>query len=291
MASVTRVVETLALLTDGNAEDLRARARYLRQAGMLSTGGRGKGAPDATEQDAVVLLLALMAQGPQVDCPQTVNRLLNLRCTGGWREETIGRRQDGADIKATFPISWADMSAPLGGLLITAVKSAHAVGDRNALMQTVKAFCVWHGGDTALIELTNGDRAHYEEIRDPKAPAPALAPVRIRTMATIDRHIVGHLSDLTRPTQRSLQLEKTLPAEKTNAPRPEASEAFDESVVPQPPARAADPLTHPDSDTHTESVATGEIAESPKIIGLDQRRDTPAHDYGSIQPHGIARRA
>lgn len=235
---------------------------------MLTAGARGKGAPSATERDMVNLLLAVMAGGPQIDAPRVVVKLRALKLRGGFKAEHIGRGNDGAAITATKPLGPFNNEAaerPLGDLLQSAVTMAHQAGPRQGMLTGTTSLSVWHGGEAAMIEFTNGERYFYEAPHDPAAFRPVPPALPIRTMATVGVIAIAHLSDLSRPPEQQF-----LPLETKDAPQHEASGAS-ESMVVQRPAKAVDlpqdleDATSGDSGIERELDAPSNVVE----LGLD----------------------
>lgn len=73
MALVSDLVEAIAEVEDLPLPTVQMVARHLREAGLLSTGARGRNAPAATVTDAANLLIAVNANGCVVkDAPTTV---------------------------------------------------------------------------------------------------------------------------------------------------------------------------------------------------------------------------
>ena len=72
MALISHLVKELALNTGTAEKSITVIARWLREDGLLSQKGRGRGAAQATPLDAARLLIALMVGGKIKDAPQAV---------------------------------------------------------------------------------------------------------------------------------------------------------------------------------------------------------------------------
>lgn len=72
MALISDIVKELALSTSTAEKSVTVIARWLREDGLLSQKGRGRGAAQATPLDAARLLIALMVGGKISNAPQVV---------------------------------------------------------------------------------------------------------------------------------------------------------------------------------------------------------------------------
>jgi hypothetical protein len=72
MARLSDLVIDLAAVLRMEATTINTYARHLREAGLLSQGGRGVNAAQVTPLDAARLLIAMMVDGHAKDAPQTV---------------------------------------------------------------------------------------------------------------------------------------------------------------------------------------------------------------------------
>lgn len=72
MALISDLVTELSVMSGMPQETVAGFARYLREAGLLSQKGRGRGAARATALDAARLCTALMVGGRAKDAPQAV---------------------------------------------------------------------------------------------------------------------------------------------------------------------------------------------------------------------------
>lgn len=108
MALVSDLVEAIAEVEDLPLPTVQMVARHLREAGLLSTGARGRNAPPATVTDAANLLIAVNANGCIVkDSPTTVleYRGLMLHMSDGpllyrWKAEGNMRTRVDAEFEA-----------------------------------------------------------------------------------------------------------------------------------------------------------------------------------------------
>lgn len=72
MALVSEIVTELAAMSGASAQSVGVLARALREAGLISQRGRGRGAAHATPLDAARLCIALMVGGRHRDAAQVV---------------------------------------------------------------------------------------------------------------------------------------------------------------------------------------------------------------------------
>ena len=72
MALISHIVKELAESTGTAEKSITVIARWLREDGLLSQKGRGRGAAQATPLDAARLLIALMVGGKMKNAPQAV---------------------------------------------------------------------------------------------------------------------------------------------------------------------------------------------------------------------------
>ncbi len=90
MALVSDLVGVIAEVEGLPEGTVALNARVLREAGLLSTGARGRNAPKATVRDAANLLIGVNACGCIVkDAPAAVESYRRLRTDGGHGETTI----------------------------------------------------------------------------------------------------------------------------------------------------------------------------------------------------------
>ena len=81
MALISEVVTELHVMSGIEERSIALIARHLREAGLLSQKGRGRGAAHATPLDAARLCIALMVNGKLKDAPQAVVDFGQLRCS------------------------------------------------------------------------------------------------------------------------------------------------------------------------------------------------------------------
>ncbi|GAK34603.1 hypothetical protein AQ1_02502 [alpha proteobacterium Q-1] len=81
MVLISSVVKELSEMSKIEETSVATYARALREAGLLSQKGRGRGAAHATPLDAARLLIALMVGGKVKDSPQAVRDFGKMRCT------------------------------------------------------------------------------------------------------------------------------------------------------------------------------------------------------------------
>lgn len=77
MAVVTELVDAVAALTGREEASVRLFARTLREAGLMTQGGRGRSAPHMTSLDAARLLIGIMVGSPTraVELCQEIGKL------------------------------------------------------------------------------------------------------------------------------------------------------------------------------------------------------------------------
>lgn len=78
MARLPALIDLIASFRGGERKNLELQARFLREAGLLSRGKRGSGAPPVTAEDAAVLLLAHLATTSATSAPDIVQRYSKL---------------------------------------------------------------------------------------------------------------------------------------------------------------------------------------------------------------------
>lgn len=81
MALISEIVTELHVMSGIEERSITLVARHLREAGLLSQKGRGRGAAHATPLDAARLCIALMVNGKLKEAPQAVRDFGRLRCT------------------------------------------------------------------------------------------------------------------------------------------------------------------------------------------------------------------
>jgi hypothetical protein len=78
MATLTELVETVANVEGLDSASVRLIARLVREAGLVTTGGRGPSAGQMTVKDAANLLIAVNATGKVQEAAQTVRSFRRL---------------------------------------------------------------------------------------------------------------------------------------------------------------------------------------------------------------------
>ncbi|OHV15652.1 hypothetical protein BK022_17535 [Methylorubrum extorquens] len=78
MARLPALIDLIASFRGGERKNLELQARFLREAGLLSHGKRGSGAPPVTAEDAAILLLAHLATTSATSAPDIVQRYSKL---------------------------------------------------------------------------------------------------------------------------------------------------------------------------------------------------------------------
>lgn len=99
MALLSQLVGVLAEVTGDPEPGMVVLARSLREAGYITTGGRGRSAAHMTERDAAAMLLAVASGGDNTRAADTLRHVGNLRLLEG----SEGRTYDGVHEK--FPLS------------------------------------------------------------------------------------------------------------------------------------------------------------------------------------------
>lgn len=99
MALLSQLVGVLAEVTGDPEPGMVVLARSLREAGYITTGGRGRSAAHMTERDAAAMLLAVASGGDNTRAADTLRHVGNLRLLEG----SEGRTYDG--VHGKFPLS------------------------------------------------------------------------------------------------------------------------------------------------------------------------------------------
>jgi hypothetical protein len=270
MTTATRASEAIAFQTGLSAEDIRARVRYLRLAGLIKGGATGKSAPDLDEVEALLLLLGGLSQGPQVKTSEFVKSIFSLRHQ---RTDRVDVHDVGPNKTAIVTDHAISFSPPdfdelkflhennFGQVLLWAVSRCHTEQGRAQVQSLISGFSVWADGRQALIERANNGKRHwFGQPNSPDLRAPAIAPMRVSLMATAPAGILAVLSDLT----QEQAAQRTLSLGKEEAPRPEANGAFEPSATQQ----AGKPVDHSaqeaESDISTDSASRERIV-SPRV--------------------------
>jgi hypothetical protein len=81
MGTLSGLVKTIAVVQGLDENQVLWIARYLREAGLISQGGRGRGGAKMTISDAVNLLIGVNAPGAPKDAPTLVRTFRELRLT------------------------------------------------------------------------------------------------------------------------------------------------------------------------------------------------------------------
>ncbi len=88
MAKLSALIPAVASVLDLPEETVAIYARHLREARLITTGGRGPGGADMTPRDCTNLLIAIMGADLVKDAPRVVPKYRRLRAgrqTTGWR--------------------------------------------------------------------------------------------------------------------------------------------------------------------------------------------------------------
>lgn len=288
--TVTRLCDHIGLATGLSPEDLKMRARALRQAGLLPPSPRGAGAIPATTLDAITILLAAMGQGLQSRSPDVVDALRDLRYQRTDAVETINENS-GAVItrrsnKALSAAVVANLRAMnLGAILGYVIDQCRTNAGRQDILTNIKSLHIWQDGSMAMAETPDGQRVWYGMDENPNAPPPAVTTARVSFMSSVPASVLAILADLTvRPEELSMQTE--LPLLKTNAPPVPAGEASDDSVSPNPGANPVVSRSQPESTAERDSDASpndsGQRGSQTTALG-DAR-----HNVVKLQPQGIS---
>ena len=100
MALISHLVEELAKSTGVAEKSITVIARWLREDGLLSQKGRGRGAAKATPMDAARLLIALMIDGKIKNAPQAVRDFGQLVL---FSQQSSGHRQISLEMLCGLP--------------------------------------------------------------------------------------------------------------------------------------------------------------------------------------------
>ncbi len=90
MATLSRLVETIAAVEGIDPERVGAIARVVREAGLIATRGRGPSAADMSETDAANLLIAVNVAETARTAPEMVTRYRLLQASKKALETTFG---------------------------------------------------------------------------------------------------------------------------------------------------------------------------------------------------------
>lgn len=90
MALLSQLVGVLAQVTGDPEPGMVVLARSLREAGYITTGGRGRSAAHMTERDAAAMLLAVAAGGDNTRAADTLRHVGSLRLLEGSEGRTFG---------------------------------------------------------------------------------------------------------------------------------------------------------------------------------------------------------
>ena len=93
MARLTDLVATMAQATGQREQSISQLARHLREAGLITQGGRGRGAAHMTPRDATNLLLGVLASDQWQDAPERVTHAREAQFTG-WERNYDGAARD-----------------------------------------------------------------------------------------------------------------------------------------------------------------------------------------------------
>jgi hypothetical protein len=194
VSTVSQLVEKIIAATGKPGEDVRARAKRLRQVEMLPSGPRGRGAPHVTSEDAVRLLLSVLAGNAQVRAEQAPPALWRLRYTHTVLEQVLGTAVNEQVTRTTLMAEHppADFSEkPFGDLLVWTVDRARTEEGRRDLNFEV---LVWQDGTSAAFRFPDGRTWWFAGQAEGTLARPVnLAPAR--TMTSVPAVIFAILAD------------------------------------------------------------------------------------------------
>jgi hypothetical protein len=245
LATAAQLVDQIVAATGLAGEDVRQRARRLRELGMLPTGRKGRGAPHIDARHAVTLLFSALAGGPVSRAGELPTSLWRLQ----WTHTTVERptnQQAGATLIEHKLIAQRGSSTPqsvmaFGDQVVWGVLECRFAYRRAHLASVVRQLSVWQDGHIAEISFADGGRLWYGPVAEPNALAAPVNIARVSTMATVPFAIIPILSDLV------IDSERQAGPQSISGPSAEGGE---------PPTPAAQPVS----------------PQASQIVGFDQHR-------------------
>lgn len=276
-ATVTRFCEQIATATGLAADDLRVRAKYLREAGMLPQSGRGRGATPATTADAAKILLAALGGGMQNRSPQTVAALWQLKYSDSDRLLRFGDDTRREPFQPHPDLERNLASLNFGALVCFVIDECRTRGGREGVLSEIASIHVWQSGESAMIETKNGIRYWLRRPITAQSPAAAIAMAPVTMMASLPIVALALAADLTLHPADLPSNQPELPLSETkDAPRPMASGAS--NSVSRQDGNPVDPQNQSDSATYDESEQERESGHP----SARQAVSTQGDPYGSI---------
>jgi len=197
MTTVSQLVEKIVTATGKPGEDVRARAKRLRQVQLLPSGPRGRGAPHIDSNHAVTLLLAVLAGNPQVRAEQAPRSLWQLRYNYAKQDRVVGTSDAEwmTHTKVVGPPETAFTEKPFGDLLVWIVDEARTQLGRDDLLPRIKEISAWQNGMTAAIHFSDGTTWWYTAQPDLTDPASRLNLAPALTVTSVPAIILAVLAD------------------------------------------------------------------------------------------------
>lgn len=282
-ATVTRFCEQIATATGLAADDLRVRAKYLREAGMLPQSGRGRGATPATTWEAVRILLAALGGGMQNRSPNMVAAIWQLKYS---HSDHVTRTVNEAGVEITArqdtrlhqDLERNLSSLNFGALVCFAVDECRTHGGRQGILNEVESLHVWQSGECAMIHTRNGTRYWYRQPVTAQSPAVAIAMAPVTMMASLPAVALALAADLTLHPSDLQSNQPELPLSETkDAPRPMASGAS--NSVSQQDCNPVDPQENLDSAPRADSGQERELGHPSARQAVSTQGDP---NHGSI---------
>ena len=197
MTTVSQLVERIVSATGKPGEDVRARAKRLRQSQMLPSGPRGRGAPHIDSTHAVALLLTVLAGNPQVRAEHATTTLWRLQYHSGRQDRVVSSSEADALTHTMLlgPPGPEITAMSFGEFLIWLVEQGRTEPSRQNVRQSIKEISVWQTGATAAVTFNDGRIWWYSASTPAVGPA---APVNIApalTVTTVPALILAVLAD------------------------------------------------------------------------------------------------
>ncbi|CAH1662716.1 MULTISPECIES: hypothetical protein [Hyphomicrobiales] len=167
MALLTELVKAIATVEGIEESFVTGVARYLREAGLISQAGRGRGAAKMTYADATALLIGVNATSMAKDAENVVSAFRSLTRTS---ESNI--KSGNISISSSIPLN-ASFSSALERLLMMATPKAGDPFHFNELQQQMNSSSEWQGVPTydEVVEITDRTSLIEVEFERPIAKA------------------------------------------------------------------------------------------------------------------------
>lgn len=222
MAKLTDLYREFALWTRMRLEEARVRARHLREAGLLSSGGRGRGGADVTALDCAHFLIGALGAERAINGPELVrvaHHMIPTAIQGEWEslksgppEEWFQELKDPGVLRSgTYYLANLDLVTALTILIEEGrgERQQNRFGwtyvdritiDRNRPYAALEIVGT-QGGRVRQTFMSITDRSRSTGVMTPRFHIPDVeVAAPIQTSGTCDGHILGMLSSLLEPT-------------------------------------------------------------------------------------------